>query len=249
MNRMPIVRFSSKEYINQLQAGHLFLRNNMYYQYLEATDAARSDIYDGSLPFPDNGLLEFLAGETINNARIMRLDAYVSCYYHCHCIRSGCFYIPESDKEELRKFNSDTAIVIDIDKFEERLQIVCAQKGIEILFGDVTYYNDEELAYLVRNLKGGNIPQILSAPQLLKDRAFFNQHEYRVSVTYKPKMLLENPSASMIRQNDREKEELRNSIYLLDIGSIEDFSTVIPTEELFTSYIMPIQGGDSNGNK
>lgn len=107
MSKFPLVRISSQKHIEELRSGQLFLRHVTFYQRLESTDNARSDVFDGSIPFPDNGTLASIAKEDVKNGRIMNLTSYVACFYHFHCEKNGYFYVPEEDKPALREFKRD----------------------------------------------------------------------------------------------------------------------------------------------
>ena len=241
MNILPIIRFSEKEYVEQLQSGELFLHHNMYYQRLESGDTARSDPYDGSLPFPDEGLLSKIAGEAVFYPRIMSLTAYVICFYHYHCVKNGHIYIPEEDKAALLKFDSPYGLIINVQKLEERLSQVCSTKNIRLSCGDVHYYSDAELQRMIGEQHNSkNMPPV--PLQYLKSDTFKNQSEYRICVNHQPDVLRMNPETLVLNQNGQEAEKLYKSTHTLQIGSIKEFSVILPSEKILNSVIPIIEG-------
>lgn len=232
----PIVRLSSKEHVESLQKGHLFLRHNTYYQRLEVHDEARSDPFDGSIPFPDDGTLSSIAKSEIKNARIMKFTSYVACFYHFHCIKGEFFYVPEDDKQSLRDFKSDTALIINTVEFERRIRTACEEKGLTSLMRDVFYISptqEEEIAF---NIHNGYVSLIIHEPQFVKSNRFFDQHEYRVSIDHTPDFLLSRINGQIISLDQGEAETLCNSTYTIELGSLEDISEMVTTDELFNSY-------------
>lgn len=65
MSTFPLVRISSQKHIEELRSGQLFLRHITYYQRLEESDIARRDVFDGSIPFADDGTLDGLDFEPV----------------------------------------------------------------------------------------------------------------------------------------------------------------------------------------
>lgn len=241
MSTLPIVRFSEKKYLEQLQCGELFLRHNMYYQRLESEDTARSDPYDGSLPFPDEGLLSKIAGEAVFHSRKMSLTAYVICFYHYHCVKNGHIYIPEEDKAALLKFKSPYGLIINVQKLEERLAQVYSTKNIRLSCDDMHYYSDAELQRMIGEQHNGKT-MLPVPPQYLKSDTFKNQSEYRICVNHQPDVLRMNPGAMILNQNGQETEKLYKSTHTLQIGSIKEFSVILPTEKILNSVIPIIEG-------
>ena len=236
MRNFPLVRISSKKHIEELRSGQLFLRNNSYYQRMEENDNARSDILDGSISFPDDGILSSIAKGEVSNGRIMKLTSYVACFYHFHCEKNGYFYVPEEDKPALREFKRDTALIIDADDFESRVKNACDKGGISSLMGDVFYISPQQEIEIKDQLQKGYIPKIIHIPQFVKSSKFSNQHEYRVSVDCTPDYLKLHSKGEPFLLDAEEFKGLSNSTKTINIGSIADISEMVTVDELLNSY-------------
>jgi len=236
MSKFPLVRISSQKHIEELRSGQLFLRHVTFYQRMESNDNARSDVFDGSIPFPDNGTLASIAKEDVKNGRIMNLTSYVACFYHFHCEKNGYFYVPEEDKPALREFKRDTAFIIDADDFESRVKNACDKGGISSLMGDVFYISPQQEIEIKDQLQNGYIPKIIHIPQFVKSSKFSNQHEYRVSVDCTPDYLKLHSKGEPFLLDAEEFKGLSNSTKTINIGSIEDISDLVTVEELLSSY-------------
>lgn len=237
MNTYPLARVSSKEHIEELRAGQLFLRNLFYYQTKEKDDKARSDQYDGSVRFPDSGVLSAIFHNNVENARITKITAHVACFYHFHCEKKGCFYVPEEDKQDLRRFNRDTAIIIDTDEFVRRIEFACEKLGLPLMHRDVVYLNSVQEQTVINSIKSGFIPSYVQNPQFVKNERFSHQHEYRVAIDYTPGDLRELFSREAFSlKNGAIIDSIRESKLTVNIGSIEDISEVFTLEEFLSDY-------------
>lgn len=236
MSNFPLVRISSKKHIEELRSGQLFLRNNSYYQRMEENDNARSDILDGSISFPDDGILSSLTKGEVTNGRIMKLTSYVACFYHFHCEKNGYFYVPEEDKHAIREFNRDSALIINTDEFESRVRNACKKEGLPLLMRDVLYISSKQENEISKHIRTGNVPWFIHTPQFVKSNKFYNQHEYRVSVDYTPNFLVSQINEQILSMNNEEVEELRNSSKTVYIGSVDDISEMVTVDELLNSY-------------
>lgn len=236
MNNFPLVRISSKNHIEELLAGQLFLRHITYYQRLEEKDLARSDLFDGSIPFPDDGTLSSIAKAGVKNARIMKLTSYVACFYHFHCERNGYFYVPEEDKSALHEFNRDTALIIDTNEFESRVRKACDKDNLSPVMQDVSYISPKQEEEIMASLRNGYVPLLIHTPQFVKSNKFYAQHEYRVSVDYNPDFLISHINGQVLSMNGEEAKALCNSSKTINIGPIADISEIVTVNELLNSY-------------
>lgn len=232
----PIVRLSSRRHIESLQNGKLFLRNNTYYQRIEESDQARNDVFDGSIPFPDDGTLSAITGNEVKNARIMKFTAYVACFYHFHCEKYGCFYVPEEDKEALLAFNCDTALIIDPVEFENRVRSACERENLPLMIRDVFYISPNQEKEIIEHIRSGFVPMFIQTPQFVKSNRFYEQHEYRVSIDYTPDFLASHINGQVLSLNYEAAKKLNESTLTIDIGPIADISEIVTVEELLNSY-------------
>lgn len=236
MSTFPLVRISSQKHIEELCSGQLFLRHITYYQRLEESDIARRDVFDGSIPFADDGTLSSIAKAEVHNTRIMKLTSYVACFYHFHCEKSGYFYVPEEDKPALREFKRDTALIIDTDEFESRVRNACNNEGLPLLMRDVFYISPKQEEEISDHLRTGYAPLVIQTPQFVKSNKFYNQHEYRVSIDYTPDLLMPYINGQVLSMNNEEAKRLCDSTYTINIGSIANISEMVTVDELLNSY-------------
>ena len=81
MNMLPIVRFSQKEYLEELQQGHLFMRNIAYYQQYDKTDTVRSDQFDGSLPSFEYIPHPYEDKVIPSSGHFMRFNSFITAFF------------------------------------------------------------------------------------------------------------------------------------------------------------------------
>ena len=236
MSKFPLVRISSQKHIEELRSGQLFLQHITFYQRIEENDIARRDVFDGSIPFPDDGTLSSIAKAEVKNARIMKLTSHVACFYHFHCQKNGYFYVPEEDKHAIREFNRDSALIIDTDEFESRVRNACNKESLPLLMRDVFYISSKQENEISDHIRTGFMPLFIHTPQFVKSSKFYNQHEYRVSVDYTPDFLVSHINGQILSMNNEEANKLRNSTKTINIGSIADISEMVTVDELLNSY-------------
>ena len=236
MSNFPLVRISSRKHIEELRSGQLFLRHITYYQRLEENDSARSDVFDGSIPYPDDEILSSIAKHEVKNGRIMKLTSHVACFYHFHCEKNGYFYVPEEDKSAIREFNCDTALIIDTNEFESRVKEACNKDNLPLLMQDVFYISPKQEDEISNHIRTGYVPLFIHTPQFVKSSKFYKQHEYRVSVDYTPDFLVSHINGQILSMNNEEAKRLCDSTKTINIGSIADISEMVTVDELLNSY-------------
>lgn len=241
MTYLPLVRFSKKEYLEQLQSGRLFMRNIMYYQDLEETDTARSDVYDGSIPFP---FIPKVANhlEKITNPRILMPMKYVSCFFKYNSIGdTGQLHISQESKKEIIKFGCEYALIIDTNKFIKRLNDLVRSKEPTLNYGDVFYYTDDDYQKEIDRIMSRSLPS--QAIEFFKREKYKVQQEFRVSLNYQSPIfgeIFKNP----VNDISAEKAlKFRETTYTLDIGSIKEFSMLITAQDVLDEKVyMNLQG-------
>ena len=221
MTYLPLVRFAKKEYLEQLQAGNLFMRNIMYYQTLEQDDTARSDVYDGAIPTSFVPLAVEKPGK-VEHSRIMMPDKYVTCFFHYQkTTEDGHLCMSDRSKFELEKFGCDYALIIDTNRFLTRLnEVQCKEASLN--YGDVIYYTKLGYQKEVNQVLAHRMPT--NPIEFMKRDSFSSQQEFRISISHKTPLFYDLFKKPINEISQQELAELVSTTYTLDIGSIKEFS-------------------------
>lgn len=232
---LPLLRVDKKEYLEDLQRGKLYLRNNLYYQKLEADNDVRSDPYDGSLP--TDGVLESptINGTPLRNMRLTQGNAYIKCFYHYKqkdVVRINERYyrltIPEEAKESLMSFGSDHVMIIFSPiVFAYRIDEAALKVGDTSYCKDVEYLDEEGLRNKTIELIAGlNNGEMSDNPIFYKDVKFKDQQEFRVCVHRLINDLLPTKISYGIEYYNIIQEYI-DTPYTINTESIEDISSII----------------------
>ena len=189
MFEYPLIRFDNKQWLELFQKGSFFARTFLYYQNLETDDVVRSDVYDGSIPFPDkNGVIEAITGRKTSNQKLVIMNRFIKSFFRCN--ESNFSFTPsgllklsfsKETKEEIRKFGTDSAMIIaSPSELIKQVKFAADAKGERIWYGDVKYlnvqgYNEIIKSLFERSFDPNNIP-------FLKRIEFSLQQEYRICI-------------------------------------------------------------------
>lgn len=244
---LPIVRISEITHLDELQNGTLFMRNLQYYQQLEQDDLARSDPFDGAIPTPGMTpkVLEKSPEKSevnLKTSRITTLNTYASCFFAIkpHQIdSSGCIKIPPDIANELRKFNCEYAIIIDLSRFAKRLQKIKETEQPSLNFRYVTYLSELDYDIELNNLLHyGSTSKPL---EFLKQNRFANQQEFRISCKNNDSIYRELCSASssnpVVSVSPEMAKQISSSHIDIEIGPIHEFSWIITLSDLLEGKI------------
>lgn len=234
---LPIVRISQKEYLEDLQNGKLFMRNIHYYQRLESEDLARSDPFDGAIPAP--GIIPQVLHESssvseinLQTARITTFNTYVSCFFGIEPRQidsSGRIILLPAIANELRRFNCEDAIIIDLNCFARRLEKIVEAEQPNLNYGHITYLSEQDYGIEMSNLTHG---MLTSQPmEFLKRNIFANQQEFRISCRRNDILYQELcslcPPGNAIDVSPEMAKRIGDSHITIDIGPIQEFSKII----------------------
>ena len=234
MNMLPIVRFSQKEYLEELQQGHLFMRNIAYYQQYDKTDTVRSDQFDGSLPSFEYIPHPYEDKVIPSSGHFMRFNSFITCFFHYQHIYNDFLIIPPASVQDLKLLNCSYALVVNTDRFIDALQSHYNESTT--VYGDVSYSENQLRAELAKYIPPAHPTHIDHLFEFIKRDSFKNQQEFRVCImkdTPAVKLFEEGLSKPIAQLSEKHMSILTNSTLTLDIGSIKDFSQIIPTDILF----------------
>ena len=238
MDSFPLIRFDKRNRNEQLINGELYMLSSLYYQHLDVVDKARSDPFDGSIPFPDkNKVIKSITGREITNHRLMLLDRFVKCFF---CCDEADFQqiddklwktaFSEATEKEIRGFNVDSALIIfSPEKFIKQVTDSCALRHEQVSFGKVEYLTDEEYQHKTKELFEN--PQRSYKIPFYKNIRFSDQKEFRICVQH-PFKALERDKAILDLP-----ESIKGESYSLPIGAIED-ACIVSIDNLLKNGIL-----------
>ena len=238
MFEFPLIRFDDRQWLIKLQNGEFFMRNSLYYQKIEAEDLARSDPYDGSIPFPDtNSVMKEITGKETKNERIVLLNRFIKCFYHCtdadFTYIGGNIWKLQLSKEamqEVSNFKVDSAMIIfNPSAFINQVLKECNINSKRMWYGDVKYLDDKDYHQIIQTLE--EEPSECYKIPFYKRMKFKNQKEFRFCIHH-PFVHYDRESTWI----DIPKEVVDKS-YSLQIGAIED-SCVMNINTLFHNGVL-----------
>lgn len=243
---LPLLRVDKKEYLEDLRRGKLYLRNNLYYQRLEADNEVRSDPNDGSLP--TEGIVESpsIDGKTLRNMRITQGNAYIKCFYHYKqedVVKINERYyrltIPEEAKQSLMSFGSDHVMVISSPIiFTSRIEEAALKAGDTSHCENVEYFDEKGIRNkTIEFINGLNNGVMTSNPIFCKDIKYKDQQEFRVCVRHLRNDLLSTKISYGIEYYDITQEYI-DTPYTINIESIEDISCIIDLKDLIEGSLV-----------
>lgn len=188
MFEFPLIRFDDKPWLEKLQNGEFYMKNSFHYQKKEAEDLARSDPFDGSIPFPDvNGVMKAISGKEITNERLIVLDRFIKCFYHCtstdFILTDGGLWKLKLHEDMVKEFKSDSAMLIFApSSLVKQIVKKCNQDQELVWWGDVQYFNYDDYPEIARTLlenpsEGYKVP-------FYKNSKFSRQKEFRICVSH-----------------------------------------------------------------
>ncbi|KRF58735.1 hypothetical protein ASG97_22760 [Bacillus sp. Soil745] len=228
-NKLPgALKFSSKENLESLQNGTLYLNNFQYYKDVELKEKRKGqgDAFDVSLRISDVDITfkhpetgEVLLRGKASNSNLESKEDYQKHLFCMTGITSDLLEIVEikdnvaitslalSDelKEKALENFGDYVMLINTGRFMERVEQVCAEKGIKVI-RNLVEYRDMSINHTdrIEAFGTGNANFFFQ-----KDNFFAYQNEYRLLFP----------------------ELIGDEAEIINIGSIKEFTNIFPTKE------------------
>ncbi|MCI1029621.1 hypothetical protein HWE06_17990 [Pantoea dispersa] len=121
----------------------------------------------------DRHVVQIFINNMLINPDNMTADPYFTIFpRHCYCV---CFTSKGNDSELYEKFQADICIAFDVERLQERLEILSERfPGIFFRGKDITYYHP------------GTPPGTFSPEELVfcKPHNFIHEAEYRIALFY-----------------------------------------------------------------
>lgn len=228
------LKFSTKQNLESLQNGTLYLNNFQYYKDIELKEKRKGqgDAFDVTLRVTDLDIIlkhpetdEVLLKGKARNAN-MESPEYNQMHLFCMTgittdllevinikdnVATTRLALPEELKERALENFGDHVMIINVGQFMERVEKVCLEKGIEMTRKRVEY-RDMSINYSDRMdaFNTGHVDFFFQ-----KDTFFAYQNEYRL----------------LFPELKSDKAEI------IDIGSIKEFTTIIPTKKFIENEL------------
>lgn len=189
-----LIKFGDKKWIKKLQSGEIFMQPIKYYRDLEKKQMKKGqgDKHDGMLySTMPGGTIRLIGNDKNSPILSVALDYendennLIACFYDVDSARLKIgkptqlnYNLIEFTKGEKREFAEwgDTALIIDKEKFIDRLNLHLVPNKITGIYNKVEYYNPNDIhkdcirAYTEK----------LKSRFLWKEDFFINQNEFRI---------------------------------------------------------------------
>ncbi len=250
---LVLLRTDELQYLQDLQAGNLFMLTSMHYQDLETSDPARKDYLDGSIPVSGKYFNVIPPPEVgpIQNPRLSEINCYIKCFHQYKLpdlqqidkYTIACKFSDDTCKS-IRAFGNDYAMVVLGTQLIHQFAEACEKNGLEHGYGSVCYLNDEEYKmhernvsqYLHDRIRGIASPAPQPRPALCKPAMFSSQQEYRLFLFYQSQAYQKIAGKMPILiPNKQDVDELIRQPYILNIGSLKEVSMIVPIDTLLNN--------------
>lgn len=228
------------------------MKNAAYYQKLEYDP--RVDIYETAVPAK---LIIKIGDEPYElpykHGRLMSFDWYIKCFYQFQVSdiyqdSDGSYRLHMSDesKEWFSSLGTDSVIRIDAQKLKERFDRACDVMGVDHKSGVVCYKNPAEyyqysLEYFVEFVSrplGGEPHTNLIDPVMCKRERFLPQQEFRLCLSCgQIGKTLQDRYGDFIKGSNESWQALFSEPVIINIGSLEDISTIVPLQKVLEDDI------------
>lgn len=213
----PLIKFSSLERIKEFQKGKVYANTLSYFRNRENETGDR-DIGDSfeAMLHVNEGYLQLEGSNkkiSLRDALIKttQSDMYVYCMF-CILPNKEVFTFDDVQKEKMKSFGDTALLITDSNEFINRVKKAAENQGYFVKNNEVHYYDESE--------DNGNL--IFSIFKDMKNIAFWKRKYYEYQQEYR-----------FVFTND---EKVQDHIEL-NIGDISDISTILPVDQVLTSFV------------
>ncbi len=246
-NSLPLlIRVDDLQWLKDLQKGNIFMRHMWYYQYGDVSDKARIDKYDGCLPTYGFVDVKPSDGQLVSNGKYTENSAYIKSFMfldgHDYCLKNDRVILcpKQSIIEQVLNLNKKYILIISLLPFITQFESSCKKQGIIADKGQIEYLDKASLldliqeynTYIQNYTKGLSVSRPSKRLSFCKPLSFKNQQEYRLCINdssaIKQFISYHNSISYINKQN---VEAIKNSFKIINIGTIENISTIIPISQ------------------
>lgn len=238
MFEYPLIRFDNKIWLEKLQNGEFYTRTSFYYQSIEENDLARSDPFDGSIPYPNKDeIMKKLTGKETRNGRIVLPDRFIKCFYCCDSEdfeevnnRIIKLKLSKESMETIKEFNTDSAMIIfNPSEFINQIKKECYKMKKRLWYGHVKYCEETQYSELLLSFPMDD-SEINKLP-FYKSKKFAHQKEYRFSIEHSIGVKFGNKIWTEIPSS------INDLSFTLNIGSLEN-ACIISVDNLLEKGLL-----------
>jgi len=239
----PLVRFSKKHYLQELQQGSMYMRNACYYRAMESEcgNTVQGDQLESKLPYYSGNYFQKIlsknnisSDDIIGNWSLMAANNFICCMYafnESNIINRGENWITlgiNRRQNDIKKFGEHALVICDVDRFIQSFgttTIDCSYKQQ----GYVEYHDlyDHDIADVITgkyiaHLASTDPQKAIQRPEFIKNINYEYQQEYRfvVNTAYSPEDIVSEYQG--IIKNDGIKIEIEDCTSHSFICSTED---------------------------
>ena len=210
----PLIMFKSKELIESLRNGHMYFSPLSVFREYEDASGMRviGDEREGMMPVQHAIFEDVRTHELspVDNALIKtrNSDDYVFCFFGMK-ENTTHFSFSEEQKKKIKEFGDTALVILDYDAFEDRVKKAANDAGFVVHSGRVDYYDDEadNANMLIRTMNG------MWTLAFEKPKDYEYQQEFRFLL---------------------ERKGRPENHWVLELGSLEDISIMMSTEQALT---------------
>lgn len=227
-----LMKFQKKEYLQQLQAGHMYMKSLQWYIDEEKRSKvkfisddmeakARAAMYNLKMinKSNDSVFLEFPKGDIVYSEGYEKKPVF--CFFNFderNCTEENLkgnklewtMEFSDEQKRELLKFGDSVLVVKDKFELFARIDKAMNRENLEYVHDDVTYYNEKNSNHLIDVLNRETHIAFSKREQYFK-----LQQEYRL----------------MINKNVSDH-------YILDIGDLSDITEITDAEQILNTKLL-----------
>lgn len=214
---IPLIKFQCEDKIKQLQNGLIYMNTLEWYREHENAngDMIVGDSFEGMLHFNDAELFLPDLDETIGlNGSLMKTthsNDYAFCMFGVYP-NLLTFKFTEKQKKEMLSFGDTALLILDSDEFIKRIEKSAQEKGYKLYKNFVKYYDE----------KKDHVDIFVSLMLGEQNIAFWKRELYSYQNEFRFVISAENVDVGHLE---------------LDIGNIEDISTVMKASSILNAEV------------
>lgn len=216
LNRAPLIKFQSSEWIHELKEGHLYAKTLSYYRTLDYDeDDTVKDGFDGLLftPegylfIPEKGIVYDISKTSLHT---IASEDCVFCMFDAES-KNNHFEFTDQQRKKLRSFGDTALVILNRDEFIRRIEKAAKQNGIEEYHRNVQYYNSDKV----------NQSLLCSLTHNIHNIAFWKRMKYSYQQEWR----------FVFDTHFNRPDHID-----LDIGNISDISIEYPTDTVLKAII------------
>ena len=212
---IPLIKFKSKEIIDSLRSGKIYLNSLKWFRDYENDngDMVIGDSFEGMIHISEGELLiPSISEHTHLEKRLINTSATNSYVFCMSCIhpQNESFKYSELQKQDFREFGDTALVILDSEEFLKRIEAEATKQGYKIYFNEVRYYNPDV----------DDIARWSSLKQGMHNVAFWKREEYRHQQEFRMVILDDGQGQDHIE---------------LEIGDISEISMVFPIDKILNA--------------